>query len=154
MPIPVKAELPPRRRTILSATVAACGVAIITGCAAKSDAPPTAYCAQAACALTLADGQTVVLSLAPRPLKPMQPITAHLRFTRPQRTEPMRLQIDGAEMDMGFNQANLRRQDDGTLAGEFVLPVCVSGRMRWRIDLRQGDAATPALARFLVDAPE
>jgi hypothetical protein len=147
------APLPPH--TLLrSAFAAAFAVAIIAACAPSGDTAPTAYCSATSCAVALTGGDRLDLKLSPRPLKPMQPITARMQLTGTPAAEQVTLLINGTEMDMGFNRAVLRRQADGSYLGQFVLPVCVTGRMRWRIDAHPGNETAPLQARFLIDLPE
>lgn len=136
------------------AVTAAFAVAIIAACAPAGDTAPTAYCSATSCAVALAGGGRIDLKLSPRPLKPMQAITARMQLTATPAAEQVTLLINGAEMDMGFNRAILRRQADGSYLGEFVLPVCVTGRMRWRIDAHPGNETAPLQARFLIELPE
>lgn len=84
---------------------------------------------------------------SPTPVPVMRPFAIAVTGSSAQSA---RIDFQGVEMDMGFNQATLRREADGTLAGQAMLPVCVSGAMRWRADLYLGDSRTIA-ARFEFD---
>lgn len=155
MDISVKANASARRLPHLRhAFMALFAAAIVAACSPRDAVTaPSSYCMNASCEIVLADGGRLGLSLSPWPLKPMRPITALLQVTG-SAPERLNLLINGADMDMGFNRATLRRQADGAYSGEFVLPVCVTGRMRWRFDVRLETDDGPPLARFLIDIPE
>jgi hypothetical protein len=65
-------------------------------------------------------------------LKPLQPFT--LRVTAPKaRKVEARFTMEG--MDMGFNLYTLRAEAEGVFQSRITLPVCVTGRRDWVMEL-------------------
>ncbi|HEY5762977.1 MAG TPA: hypothetical protein VIS73_07195 [Rhodocyclaceae bacterium] len=135
---------PTRRHRYALAALAAIGCA---ACSQQVDIATT-QCDlnRGPCTFTLDNGESGRIALSPRPLPLMKPIA--IGIEAPVRTA--RLDFQGTTMDMGFNQATLRRDDQGRLSGSALLPVCATGAMRWRVDLYLDDSPT-ATARFEFD---
>ena len=95
------------------------------------------------CAAPAADNGKYELSIAPRPIPLMQPLRLRVTSDQPLPSHA-RLIFSGVEMDMGFNDAPLRRDGDGALVGMASLPVCTTGRMRWKIELFLDQSRTSA----------
>lgn len=134
---------------------AAVALVVVATSACTPDATPPATVAcdvgRAACEFTLAgDSQPASIDFSPRPIPTMRPITVTLRLPR---DAPVTAALDfqGVDMDMGFNRITLRRDAEGVLRGEALLPVCVTGAMRWHAEL-QIDGRP--LARFSFDTGE
>ena len=78
-------------------------------------------------------------SITPRPI----PVSAPLTFTLtpPTRTLPSNqptaawVDLTGDSMDMGLIRVELNPLPDGRWEGTGSIPVCVTGRMRWRTRL-------------------
>lgn len=80
----------------------------------------------------------VSIELSPRPVQPLRPAHVVVRFTRPNAAKAT-LDLTGMDMDMGPNRAPMKRLDERTLTGDFTPPVCLTGTMRWRLDIRLSD---------------
>ena len=92
------------------------------------------------------------LELSPRPLPVLNPIAIEVRFDRAYASE-VSAQLDGVEMDMGLNLATLQRVDGQTLRGQLIIPVCLTGTMKWRLRLIIKDGAQEQNADFSFEAP-
>lgn len=95
---------------------------------------------QGECRQTLPFG-TLTLRLSPLPIPLMQPIYIELQ-SEGFRAESLEINFAGAEMDMGLNR-RLAEFDAAHSTpsifryhAETVLPVCVSGQMRWKATVR------------------
>ena len=98
--------------------------------------PEPAACALEAgpCTGALPGGGAVTVSLAPRPVPLLDPVTVTVTVAG-SRLEPEELRVTGRSMEMGLQRARLEAAasgaDPGTYEGTFVLPVCSSRRMEW-----------------------
>lgn len=78
---------------------------------------------------------TMVVALElPDAIKPLSPfaVQVHLAGERAATVERVAVTFAMADMDMGFNRFELRRQAAHTWRGEALLPVCSMGRRDWR----------------------
>lgn len=107
-----------------------------------------------ACTLALPDGGRVTLSISPRDIPPMTPLTLEARVTG-SGLHPRWLEFVGVDMDMGFNRATLAPAQGGRFTGSGMIPVCVSDRMLWeaRLLLNDGGQWVAAPFRFEVTRP-
>lgn len=92
------------------------------------------------------------LELSPRPLPVLNPIAIEVRFDRANPTR-IHAQLDGVEMEMGPNLATLQRVDGQTLRGQVIIPICLTGTMKWRLRLVIGDGPQEQTADFVFEAP-
>ena len=124
---------------------------------ARADAllPPTSCNpAETPCSAALPDGGRVVLSAAPRPIRPLQPLRLYVHLIGTQ-AETVEIDFDGVDMRMGLNRVRLARQSgvDGLYAGQGMLPVCVSGDMRWSATVLVATANGRVAAPFHFNVP-
>lgn len=86
------------------------------------------------CTATFADGAAVTLSLAPRPIAVMQPLTLAVEI---QGIDPGSVAVDfqGVEMNMGYNRSELKPESPARYTGEAMMPVCTRERMEWRVQV-------------------
>ncbi len=87
------------------------------------------------CRAGFPDGAWVELSITPRPVEPLKPLTLRVRVEgiRPEQVE---VDFSGVEMYMGYNRASLRPgEGSGEFVGRAVLPVCTWSRMTWRAEV-------------------
>lgn len=82
-----------------------------------------------ACTAALPGGGQLELSIAPRPIRPLQALDLSIRISG---LEARRVELDfaGSDMHMGYNRPVLVGAD-GHFTGRTTLPVCVSGSMGW-----------------------
>lgn len=83
-----------------------------------------------ACRATLVDGGRVQLSIAPRPIPALKPLQVEV-ITSGIEARKVELDFAGANMNMGYNRAQLAATGPDRHTGEASLPVCVSGGMTW-----------------------
>jgi hypothetical protein len=83
-----------------------------------------------ACSATVADGQ-IALNFLTRPIPLAKPFQVSLA-TRGINPGKVELDFAGIEMDMGYNRTVLKSAGDGNYFAEITLPVCITGRMKWR----------------------
>jgi hypothetical protein len=140
----------PRRHRQERTLAALAAAALLGACEAPPTHTPVVDCDlnATACTFTPAGGQAATIEFTPRPLPLMQPI--RIALTGVPGIDQATIDFDGVAMDMGFNRVTLVRDSTGTLHGTALLPVCATGAMRWRADLRIGEA--PAAARFEFDS--
>ncbi|MBK7016539.1 MAG: hypothetical protein IPH39_13380 [Sulfuritalea sp.] len=84
---------------------------------------------QTSCSTTLPEGGRMELSIAPRPIPILTPLSIEVTLTG---IKANKVEVDfaGESMNMGFNRIELSANKDRH-AGETSLPVCVSGGMNW-----------------------
>ncbi len=81
------------------------------------------------CAAALPGGGRMELSIAPRPIPILTPLSVEVTLTG---IKARKVEVDfaGESMNMGFNRIELSAIKDRH-AGKASLPVCVSGGMNW-----------------------
>lgn len=82
------------------------------------------------CSAPLPHGGSLTLSVEPRPIRPLQNLSIAVRLSG-QSAEKVEVDFDGAEMSMGYNRPVLSANGDH-FSGQTVLPVCVTGTMKWK----------------------
>lgn len=102
----------------------------------------------ATCVVRLPSGQSLALSLEPAEIRPLQPFTirARLAVDTPSAIE---VRFRGEDMAMGEVATRLIPQAPGEFTGQATLPVCVTGRMRWRMTLLIRDGGAEVAVPFL-----
>lgn len=139
--------MPTRRTLYVVATLLTATVALIVAPTwiqglRSSAEPVTTTCDfnRGPCEVMTGHGQHFEFSVSPRPIALMKPLQWRVSSPGRELTPTAQLRFSGVDMDMGFNRARLQRQADGSLSGEATLPVCVTGRMRWQVELWLGEA--------------
>lgn len=97
-------------------------------------AAPPCDLQRAACRSELPDGSRIELAFAERPAPLVRPFAVAATVDGP---APAKIEIDfaGLDMDMGLNRKPLQAAGAGRYVAQVVLPVCISGGMRWRATL-------------------
>lgn len=90
------------------------------------------------------------IELSPRPLPVLQPIALDARLAG---AAAISASLEGVEMEMGPNVVALQRVDAQTLRGQLSIPICLTGRMKWRLALRIKDAQATQTVDFMFEAP-
>lgn len=85
---------------------------------------------QAACGAALPGGGRLELSISPRPIPMVQPLTVEVRLTG---IEARKVAVDfaGVDMNMGYNRPELPPAGPGRFTSTASLPVCITGKMAW-----------------------
>ncbi len=107
------------------------GEAVTLGTAS---ADPACDLHHSACTARLANGGSALLTIEPRPVRPVEPLAVRVALGG---IEARRVELDfaGVDMNMGFNRFRLTATADGEFAGEAMLPVCVRNRMLWEVQV-------------------
>jgi hypothetical protein len=90
---------------------------------------------QGPCSARFPDGGRVTLTIAPRPIHPITPLTLEVRVDDLE-TDATTVDFTSPDMNMGFNRASLKTAGPGVYRGPMVLPVCTSDRMTWDANVR------------------
>jgi len=104
---------------------------------------------QGACAATLRSGGGLQLTINPRPIPLVEPLSFALE-TDVSGLRRVELDFSGVDMNMGYNRVQLKAADSGRYTGEGMLPVCVRNRMTWEVKvlLSTADAVYSVPFRF------
>jgi hypothetical protein len=96
--------------------------------------PPPCDLNAGPCGAPLPAGAKVMLTITPSPIPVMVPLHIEMSASG---FIPTRVSLDfaGEDMNMGLLRPELLGTEPGRFQGEMVLPVCVSGPMRWRATL-------------------
>ena len=81
------------------------------------------------CTTNLPGGARVSFALMPHPIRPLQTLDVSVR-TEALKPDMIEVDFDGVDMKMGYNRIRLNGMN-GVFSGQLMLPVCVSGSMRW-----------------------
>lgn len=86
------------------------------------------------CDAHLPGGGEVRLDITPRPLRTMVPLTVAVQL-RDLTASAVELDLQGVDMNMGYNRPALAPQGDGRdgrFVGSAMVPVCVRDIMEWQ----------------------
>ncbi|CAM3069559.1 hypothetical protein [Vibrio rarus] len=87
------------------------------------------------------------ITIAEDVVSPMQPVDIHVQWpSHPQ--AQIWVELEGKEMSMGTAKFVLAKQDDGSFAGQLLLPVCHSNAMTWIGSIRSQNDALPISVRM------
>ncbi len=100
------------------------------------------------CTARLEQGGEISLSITPRPIPALAPLSVELR-TSGLRADSATLQISGESMNMGLFRSALKAAGDGIWRGQSGLPACTTSRMDWRAELRLDTADGVVAAAFV-----
>lgn len=92
------------------------------------------------CTAHFPGGGAVTVSLEPRGIPVVRPLAIEVT-TQALEVSAVAVDFSGVDMNMGYNRSSLRPAGQGLYRGQGMLPVCVSGRMRWEARVL---VATPA----------
>lgn len=92
---------------------------------------PAVLCSpsESPCTTNLPGGERISFALTPHPIRPLQMLDVSVH-TEILKLDMIEVDFDGVDMKMGYNRIRLNGQN-GVFSGQFMLPVCVSGSMRW-----------------------
>jgi hypothetical protein len=87
-----------------------------------------------ACSVTLKDGSVVTLSISPRPIPLMKPITLHVE-TKNIGLEKLDLKVFATNMNMGLIEKPIKRVKKDNYKAVITLPTCIVGGMIWNVNI-------------------
>ena len=128
-----------RRQTILTVIVLALACVAVAGYkfstrwrSTNATLLPRASCNPAIqdCTIPFPHGGQLRLSIAPRPIRPLQKLSLTVKMTGV-KAENVEIDFDGADMSMGYNRPVLSG-DGEDFSGQTILPVCITGTMIWK----------------------
>jgi len=101
------------------------------------------------CREALGGGRSVEVTVSPRPVALLEPMSVEVRFAGGGRASEVRLTATSTTMDMGETILPLTATGDELFAGQTTLPVCASERLDWeaRFDF-QLDGVPRSTMRF------
>lgn len=112
---------------------------------------PVADCdlAFSPCTVEIPGGDRLTVDFPERPLKPLNTFTVQATLETEADIRVIQLVLSGADMNMGTILRPLEKDATGQYRSEVVLPVCMSGAMRWRMDLDIGYEEGYIVASFI-----
>lgn len=148
--------------TILKQATSILGLTLLLGACTKSEdkplpaaQPPTHATPcdlnKDACSVDTRWGKMRV-TLTPKPVPMLKPLTVEARFDQASAVNAT-VDLNGASMEMGLNTTRLKRTDDKALGGELIIPICLTGSMRWRLKVQLTDGEHKESASFEFVAP-
>lgn len=75
----------------------------------------------------------ISLSLNPQPVPLMKPVQALVKVKGLKDLHVVELKVEGLNMYMGFQTAQLMRLSETDWQGSFSLPICSEREMQWRV---------------------
>jgi len=101
------------------------------------------------CSVVFDDGTRVELSIEPRYIPPLHPLSVEVRVEGRQ-TSGAEIDLVGLNMNMGYNRPVLSQAGPNLYRGTLTIPVCVRNRMDWEatILLRTSAGLIAAPFRF------
>ena len=102
------------------------------------------------CSVPLAEGAQLTLSMEPRPIRPLRELTLKVAVTG---LAARKIEVDfaGVDMGMGYNRHELSGSD-GHFSGSAILPVCITGSMKWQVTVLIGTDRGQIAVPFHFDA--
>lgn len=102
------------------------------------------------CVSPLATGGSVSFSVEPRSIPVMKPLKLQVQVVGLDVRE-VSVDFSGVDMNMGYNRARLKAQNDNAYQGEGMLPVCVRDAMEWeaQVLIQTNDGLISAPYRFI-----
>jgi hypothetical protein len=102
---------------------------------------------RAPCEATFPGGGRLRVSVTPRPVPLLTPVTVEVRLIGVS-AESVQIDLNSPDMYMGYNRHTLTQRSDGLFAGRTVLPVCVLDRMNWQMTVTARTGRGALGARF------
>ena len=104
------------------------------------------------CHAEVPGGGHVELSITPHPISVARPLQVSATISD---IVASKVEVDfaGAAMNMGFNRKILTAESATRYIGETMLPVCISGRMAWRVTLLVETDRQRIAVPFLLKTP-
>ena len=100
----------------------------------------------APCTGVLSDGRSITFEIEPKPIPVMKSLQFSVRLQGLD-GEGVEIDIQGVDMNMGYNRFKLTAIDHGLFKGKGVLPICTRAAMEWEarvlVQTRRGLVAAP-----------
>lgn len=135
------------------------GIGLLIACDRSDNSrPPPASSAASSCDLNHASCEvptnwgTATVTLSPKPVPVLQPITVELHLASPAPVE-VQASLNGVDMDMGPNITRLQRAGANLWHGQMTVPICLTGTMRWQLSIDLRDGARNESVAFGFTAP-
>lgn len=90
---------------------------------------------EAACIARDNAGHSVRFSISPNTIPLMQDLQVTAETSGLQTVHSARLTVEGVNMFMGYQYADMQSDSTGKLNGKLILPVCTMEKMQWKADL-------------------
>jgi hypothetical protein len=104
---------------------------------------------QGVCHAQDAQGHGVSLQLTPHPIPLMKPVTAQVVVQGMDAVNGVMVVVQGVNMDMGFQRAQLIATQPPQWSGAFTLPVCANAAMQWQATVTVQTPTATFVAPFL-----
>lgn len=106
------------------------------------------------CTGTLPGGGRIRFGIEPRDIPVIQPLRFQVQVDGIDARE-VEVDLQGVDMNMGYNRPRLSAVGNGRFEGEAVIPVCVRDAMEWeaRVLVHTGDGLVAAPFRFITVKP-
>jgi hypothetical protein len=95
---------------------------------------------QGACTAADANGRSIRFSINPASIPLMEELSVQAETTGLPKVSSIRLTVEGVNMFMGYQYADLQAASTGQFSGKLILPVCTLEKMQWLATL---EALTP-----------
>lgn len=102
---------------------------------------------KSSCDITLQDGTSFQLTIEPKTIPLMEPLTFILKSNNPN-LQALKLNIYATNMFMGDFNIPLKNIGNGTYKAVGTLPTCQVGNMQWNADIRLEKLHKTIGARF------
>lgn len=113
-------------------------------------APPACDVQAGACTLVLEGVGAVTLTIAPRPIPLVEPLSLQVETAVPG-VRKAEIDFSGVDMNMGYNRFPLKSVGEGRYEGDGMLPVCVRSRMTWEAKVMLATDRVMYVAPFRFD---
>lgn len=97
---------------------------------------------QAPCIASDAQGRSLRVSINPNSIPLMEELLVQVETSGLPEVRSLRLTVEGVNMFMGYQYADLHAISPGRFQGKLILPVCTLEKMQW---LAMLEALTPSL---------
>lgn len=103
---------------------------------------------EAACIAGDGAGHSIRFSISPNTIPLMQDLQVSAETTGLETIHAARLTVEGVNMFMGYQYADMQADGTGKLNGKLILPVCSMEKMQWKASLEVSAGNKRLLANF------
>ncbi|MCG7498341.1 hypothetical protein MHO82_15845 [Vibrio sp. Of7-15] len=76
--------------------------------------------------------KNTIITLSDDIVQPLKPSTITVKWPEENMSQPLLLELQGQEMEMGTYKLPLTLNDKGLYTGEVMLPICTEDSMTWQ----------------------